>query len=225
MTIRLRVRGVDRALALDQAVVAGFTGRDRAEVDRHVEELRALGVPTPERVPAFYDVPPDCVCQQGAVAVGHGETSGEAEVALVGDGEERLVTLASDHTDRRAETTDIALSKRACPKPIADRAWRYADVVDHWDVLRLRSWIEEEGELRLYQEGTLGSLLAPPALLDLLPAPLLPRFALLCGTVPVRGEIRGSSCFRAELRDPISGDAIRLDYRVRVSKPRQQEVA
>ena len=38
--------------------------------------------------------------------------------------------------------------------------------MDHWERLWLRSWIVEEGEERLYQEGLLGQMLPPEELLS-----------------------------------------------------------
>ncbi|MEO9527100.1 MAG: DUF2848 family protein, partial [Roseibium sp.] len=38
----------------DRLIVAGWTGRDRAAVDHHIEELAAIGVPTPSSVPLYY---------------------------------------------------------------------------------------------------------------------------------------------------------------------------
>lgn len=201
--------------AIEHVVVAGFTGRDRAEVDRHVAELSALGVSAPPTIPAYYLLPREALTQATAITVEHGETSGEAEIALVDDGTERLVTLASDHTDRRAEAVDIGLAKRNCPKLVASDAWRYEDVADHWDALQLRSWIDEGDTLCLYQAGTAGELLPPDALLAELPLeePRAP-FALLCGTVPVLGGLRPAGRFSAELHDPVRDRSLRLDYRI-----------
>jgi hypothetical protein len=37
-----------------QLIVAGWTGRDEAIVNHHIEELAAIGVPRPSSVPVFY---------------------------------------------------------------------------------------------------------------------------------------------------------------------------
>lgn len=221
--LRLMVGGDPRRIPLDEVIVAGFTGRDRDEVDRHVAELASIGVPAPDRVPAFYPVEPESVQQTGAMRVTHQETSGEAEIAIVGDGGEWLVTLASDHTDRRAEMEDLAMSKRLCPKPVAREAWRLAEVDEHWDALELRSWIEEDSHRCAYQSGSAASLLPPPALLEHLQERLPDRFLLLCGTVPVHGAIRPAERFIAELRDPVAGRAIRLDYAIELTTTPSQE--
>lgn len=199
------------------AIIAGFTGRDTEEVRRHVDELVAEGVTAPDEIPSFYPLPPSCVTRTSRLETLHGGTSGEAEIALIRNGEEMFVTLSSDHTDRRAEALDISLSKQVCPKPIASTVWDYAQVADRWDELEIRSWILEAGERRLYQEGTAASLLPPDQLLGRLHFARTPEaFVLLTGTIPALGGVRGADHFWAELVDPATQRSIRLDYAIRV---------
>jgi hypothetical protein len=199
------------------AIVAGFTGRDKEEVQRHVDELVAEGVTAPEEVPSFYPLPASCLTQASRLETLHGATSGEAEIVLLRKGEEMFVTLGSDHTDRRAEAVDIGLSKQVCPKPIASTVWDYAEVADRWDELEVRSWILEGGERRLYQEGRAASLLPPDQLIARLRFAHPPHaFVLLTGTIPALGSVRGADHFWAELVDPATQRSIRLDYAVKV---------
>lgn len=210
--MRLMLDGHAVLVELRSVIVAGFTGRDRAKVGAHLEELGRLGVPVPETIPSFYEVPPMLVVQESLITVTHGDTSGEAEIAVVDTGTERLVTVASDHTDRVVEARDIHASKLACPKVIADEAWRFDDVEDHWDGLELRSWIDAD---ELYQEGAAADLMHPDEVTAL--APSAPRpMLLLTGTLPVLGEIRSSILFRAELHDPRLGRRIETAYRVEI---------
>ncbi len=39
-----------------QLVIAGWTGRDAAAIEHHIEELEAIGVPRPSSVPLYYRV-------------------------------------------------------------------------------------------------------------------------------------------------------------------------
>ena len=199
-------------------VVAGFTGRDASEVRRHITELAEQGIHPPEKVPSFYLLPASVISQAPVVDVEHERTSGEAEIALIFDGDARYVTLASDHTDRQAETLDIGQAKSNCPKVFARLAWRYEDVVGEWDALQLRSWISEDGERTLYQSGSTRELLDPTALLSHFPQGSPSTFVLLMGTVPVQGGIRGSGYFWSELSDPRLQRSITLDYRVEIVK-------
>ncbi|WP_153945028.1 DUF2848 family protein, partial [Acinetobacter baumannii] len=74
-----------------------------------------------------------------SIAVAGKQTSGEAEYVLLHDGNEWLVTLGSDHTDRILEAEDIQKSKEVCPKPVALHFWRLSEIEKHWDQLLLRS--------------------------------------------------------------------------------------
>ena len=45
-----------RNVAIDHAVIAGWTGRDAAAVEKHIKELEVLGVKRPATTPIFYRV-------------------------------------------------------------------------------------------------------------------------------------------------------------------------
>lgn len=204
---------------VDRLVIAGWTGRDAHAIEHHIGELEAIGVPRPSAVPLFYRVAAQQLSQASTVEVVGQETSGEVEPMLFFHGGEMFVSIASDHTDRALETHSVALSKQICVKPVAHTAWRMADVEDHWDLLTLRSWIEEDGDLVLYQEGTLAALRRPSDLLDRfagIDAAPDEGFAMTCGTVGVIGGIRPSSRFRMELVDELRGMRITHEYRTRV---------
>jgi hypothetical protein len=197
-------------------VIAGWTGRDTAAIEHHIEELAELGVPAPSAVPLFYRVATQQLSQADTVQVVGADTSGEVEPLLFRHGGEFFVSIGSDHTDRALEAHSVALSKQICVKPVARSAWRLADVQDRWDTLVLRSWIEEGGEWRLYQEGTLAALRPPADLLarcaaaDGEPAD---GFAMTCGTVGAIGGIRPAARFRMELADEQTGRRIAHEYR------------
>jgi hypothetical protein len=216
LRFQLEPGGHEIVSELEVAIVAGFTGRDRSAVMAHIAELAEQGVASPPAFPSFYALAPQLVTQGGVLVTTERATSGEAEVALVVHDGTVLVTLASDHTDRAAERIDIALSKRVCHKMVATSVWRLDDVIGHWDTLRLRSWIGDDG-LDLYQDGPLAELLAPDVLLDAVPWRRRPGcFLLLCGTVPTIGGLRESTRFKAELYDPKSDARLVLEYRVEV---------
>jgi Protein of unknown function (DUF2848) len=203
-------------LEVDCLVIAGWTGRDADAVEHHIGELEALGVPRPSAVPLFYRVGANQLIQADVVQVVGDNTSGEAEPFLFFHAGEHFVSIASDHTDRSLETHSVALSKQICPKPVARSAWRLADVLDHWDQLVLRSWIDEDGEFRPYPEGTLAALRSPKDLLAQYGArnpPPAEGFAMSCGTLAAIGGIRPSASFRMELFDPHLGRSIKHAYR------------
>lgn len=209
--MRLSIDGVERAFAPTALVVIGYAGRDRASVEHHIDELAALGVPRPATIPLFMVFPPWLITQSPSVAVAGSDTSGEAEIVVVVDGDDTFVTVGSDHTDRALEAVDIVASKGVCPKPVASSGWTAASVGDNWDGLTLRSRID--GGL-LYQDGSAAANLAPLDSVASIPwAAQPPRcFVAFTGTVPVIGDIRPSPRFSAELSAP-GLPPLELDYR------------
>src|SRR5690606_6953044 len=197
-----------------RCVIAGWAGRDRAAIEHHIEELEALGVPRPSSVPLFYRVAAQQLTQDEKVEFVGPDTSGEAEVFIFNHDGRHWVSLASDHTDRKLETHSVALSKQVCAKPVAREAWCFDDVAAHWDQLILRSWIIENGERVLYQEGTLAGLQPP---LDLVrvgfEADAMPAGAgMTCGTVAAIGGIRPAPSFEMEIEDPVLKRSLRHRY-------------
>ena len=206
-----------RAFDIDDLVIAGWTGRDVAALENHVEELKAIGVQPPSKVPLYYRVAASLLTQADAIQVLGDDTSGEAEPVLVGTADRLFVTVGADHTDRKLESYGVAHSKQVCPKVIGRTAWRFEDVEPHWDRIILRSFIEEAGKKVPYQEGLLGKIRTPRDLIagwrnrdKRLPAGV----AMFCGTLPAIGSIRSSSRFDMELDDPVLGRKISHTYTV-----------
>lgn len=212
--MQLTVNGDVCEIDLEMFVVAGYTGRDREAVLHHIHELEELGVAPPPYVPFYWRFPPWIAQSTDRVVVSGAQTSGEAEVALVVDGDRVYVTVGSDHTDRAAEAIDIAMSKAICPKVLGTEAWTAESIGDRWGELELRSWATVDGVEVPYQEGRCSDLVAPPDLLAGIPFDRPVRFAMLTGTVPAIGGVRPASRFRAELRDPGTGRSLHLAYDV-----------
>ncbi len=195
-------------------IIAGWAGRDKDAVLHHIRELEALGVPAPGAVPLFYRVATNQLTQKQRLEVVGNETSGEAEPFVFCHRGELWVSLTSDHTDRHLETFSVALSKQACIKPVARSAWRMSEVVDHWDALALTSWIKEQDEWVVYQQGTLSSLLTPQELLGryLNGSTAQEGLAMSCGTLGAIGGIRPASAFRMALHDPVLNRTLEHAY-------------
>lgn len=196
---------------------AGYAGRRQEDVARHVRELAALGVPAPTTTPTLYALPPYLAMQTSEVFASHDRTSGEAEWALVVAGSAEsdvLLTVASDHTDRKLEAHDIASSKQAAPDVIGRRAWPLIDVADRIDAIELTAWADTH-EL---QRGTLADLLPPSYWIDMLRGRGLYRAGtvLLSGTIPMHeGVNQFARAWRVTLRDPSTGAVIECAYDVR----------
>ena len=209
-----------REIAFSKLIMAGYTGRNQAEAQAHIDELKAHGIPAPERIPTFYACAPMLLTTADEMFVLGNDTSGEAEFVLLPSGGELLVAVGSDHTDRALEATDIPRAKQLCAKVVSRQAWRLTDIVDHWDALQLRSWVGEDGAETLYQEGPLARLLPPDAILATTEANSTQPIAaavVFSGTLPaIGGTFRPAPFFQAELTDPIRGRTLRCAYRVQV---------
>jgi hypothetical protein len=207
------------SIALSRLVIAGWTGRDPHKVQEHIEELKALGVAPPPSIPSFYACGVELLTTAAEVDCLGSDSSGEAEFAILVDGDgEWWVGVASDHTDRRVEAYSIPVSKQMCPKPVSATLWRFAEVAPHWDRLELHSWVEEEGAMVPYQQGSVAAMLDPrdtAAALARQAPPLGPGDVMLGGTLPVIGGIRPRRVFAMELRDPVLGRAIAHRYTAR----------
>lgn len=197
---------------------AGYTGRDKTAIDRHIEELKDHGVPPPARVPCCYPLLPHllAVAPEAIDVYGTG-TSGEIEpVLLVLDGRPRYVAVGSDHTDRDQERRSVPLAKQLCPKVISAIAWDFDEVADHWDELLLES--RSDGEL--YQSSKVSAMLPVADLLATVPPDRqTARMAIFCGTVPLVAGIRFAAEFRGSLKDPVRGRSLEVGYGVRVLSP------
>jgi hypothetical protein len=210
--------GENRAEHIDvsRLTIAGWAGRDQAAIDHHIAELAELGVKRPSTTPCFYRLGAELLTQAEQIDVVGVKSSGEAECVLVQSHTGLLVTIGSDHTDREVEAYGVTVSKQVCPKPVARDAWRFDEIAGHWDQLELRAYALANGARRVYQEGSVASLL--PAADLLARAPLGPGAAMFCGTLAVQGGIAGMAdgdALELELHDPILNRTLRHAYRVR----------
>lgn len=205
-----------RNVQIDRLVIAGWTGRDKAALEKHIAELEAIGVKRPSSVPIFYRAAAARLTTDDSIEVLGDASSGEAEFVLLRHAERLWVGTGSDHTDREVEKYGVSVSKQMCDKPLAPAFWDYEEIVPHWDRLVLRAYIAEGGGRTLYQEGPVSAMLDPPALIGQFAgkAGLVEGTVMFCGTLPARGGIRPSEVFAFELEDPVLGRKIHHQYRV-----------
>jgi hypothetical protein len=193
-----------------ELIIAGWTGRDEAALKKHIKELEEIGVKPPKTTPIFYRVSRDLFCHSSEIQVSGPDTSGEVEFVLIRKDTDLFVALGSDHTDRKAETIGVSLSKQLCHKPVTTQMWRYDEVKPHWEKLVLRSWADGE----LYQEGSVAAMRSPEDLLGRYP--LKSGRAMFCGTLAARGGIRPAKRFRMELEDPVLKRKLTHEYAITV---------
>ena len=203
-------------LAIDQAVVAGWTGRDPVARDKHIAELEAIGIARPASTPIYYRVSARRLTTEDVIEVSGHDSSGEVEFVLIGWQGRIFVGLGSDHTDRKVETYSITVSKQMCDKPIAPVLWELEEVIDHWDRMILRAYAWIKGKRELYQEGTLDAMLPVSELIarGFDGGKFPDGCAMFGGTFAAIGGIRPADRFEYELEDPVLKRTIRHGYDV-----------
>ena len=207
--------------AINSLVIAGWTGRNVAALEAHIKELEAIGVKRPKTVPIFYRVACSTLTTATFIEVMADKSSGEVEFVLFALEDGLWLGVGSDHTDRKAETIGVTLSKQLCAKPVGAMLWHYDEVKPHWDRLMLRAYASGGGgPRRLYQEGPVTNMRSPEELIRLYTGDdrLALGTAMFCGTFAVHGGISSSGTFDMELDDPVLGRKLTHSYRI-VSLP------
>jgi Protein of unknown function (DUF2848) len=203
-------------LAIDQAVIAGWTGRDPAARDKHIAELEAIGIARPASTPIYYRVSARRLTTEDSIEVCGNDSSGEVEFVLIGWQGRVFVGLGSDHTDRKVETYSVTVSKQMCDKPMAPVLWELEEVIDHWDRMILRAYAWIKGKRELYQQGTLDAMLPVSELIarGFDGGKFPDGCAMFGGTFAAIGGIRAADRFEYELEDPVLKRSIRHGYDV-----------
>lgn len=194
-----------------RAVVAGWTGRDAAAVQHHIDELAEIGVPGPSTYPLYYRVSANLVTQADHIEALDDGSSGEVEAVVIRRDGEVWLTVGSDHTDRKLEAYSVAHSKQICAKPIASEAWRLDSIAD-LDQLQLKAWIHEGGEEVLYMDGAMSAVRSISELME--GAKLADGEIMFCGALPAIGGVRASDRFRLEMTDPATGRTLSHAYSI-----------
>ena len=206
-----------RDVAIDDLVVAGWTGRDPAAVEKHIKELEALGVKRPVSTPIFYRCSASRITTDTEIEVAGEKSGGEVEFVLLQHDGRLWVGTGSDHTDREVETYGVTVSKQMCDKPIAPTFWAFDEVAPHWDKLILRAHATENGARVLYQEGAVAAMMDPKALLarHAKDGRLADNTLMFCGTLAAKGGVRPTTHFAFELEDPVKQRKIAHAYTAR----------
>jgi len=206
-----------RTVALQQVVIAGWTGRDSVALNKHIEELKELGIAPPTKVPCYFRASVNVVSTQPELQYVGPDGTGEIEFFLLSLQDGLWVGVGSEHTDRKVETYSIPVSKQLCQKAIASDLWKYEDIRPHWDKLILRAHILENGKRVVYQEGPLGDIRDPEELIAKYTGgagKLAPGTLMFGGTFSAIGGVRPAAEFHMELEDPIRKRKLTHQYRI-----------
>jgi hypothetical protein len=205
--------GTRVAVTPEVFVIAGYTGRDRAMVQAHIDELDHEVIAPPQEVPMLYPMPVEILTTAPEIGVSSAQSCGELEPVIVGVDGALYLGCGSDHTARDVEREDIATSKRVCPKPLGSALARIAAFDATFDAIVLESAMDGEP----YQRGTFAQIAPLATLLELFRSrnPAAKNFVLFCGTVPLLG---GAFRFGKRFSGRLSGGPLTaplaLDYQI-----------
>jgi hypothetical protein len=205
--------GTRISFAPDVFVIAGYTGRDRAIVQAHIDELAHEGIAPPPEVPMLYPMPTEILTTAPTIAVDSSQSCGELEPVLVSVDGTLYLGCGSDHTARDVEREDIATSKRVCPKPLGSSLLRVGKLDATFDAIRLESTMDGDP----YQSGTFAQIASLDGLLALFRSrnAAAKNFVLFCGTVPLIG---GAFRFGRHFSGRLSGGPLKapltIDYQI-----------
>jgi hypothetical protein len=221
LSLRLTTRaGVQaRQLSVQNAIIAGWTARDVAAMEKHIRELEDIGVTRPATTPIYYRVGAARITTANSIQVAGAESSGEVEFVMAKFDGKLWIGAGSDHTDRKVETYNITVSKQMCDKPVAAVFWPWEEVADHWDDLMLRAHAVIGGKRELYQEGKVAAMRTPPDLIEGYnrgQGSFDEGSIMFGGTLAAKGGIRPAEEFEFELVDEKLGRKIVHAYTVAV---------
>jgi hypothetical protein len=201
----------------------GFTMRDPEKMQRHLEECYALGVKELicDRPPLVMPISPWAVLTDTTVTVQRPKTSGEVEIVTVADADGSIyVGVGSDHTDRPMENIDIPWAKQVAPNVVAPTLWRWDEVKDHWDEIRMTCTVVDNGETVEYQDASVSEFWTPAEMLQGVRESVVPvtgAIILFSGTVVTLEErLRFAEKWTIRLTDPVLGREITHTYDVEV---------
>ena len=196
---------------LDFSVIEGI----RASI-KELEEQR--GVPAPKKIPTIFQMSNMLLTQDPDIDFVGNNTCGEVEYIIITQGDEIYIGLGSDHTDRKLESASVPKAKQVCPKPIGHDVWKYDDLKDHWDSIKLNSYQTVDGKEIPYQQGTLADILPVEHLLKELRERIgdVSHCVIYSGTVPVLNGFQYGENFRCEMIDETLNRSLSMNYNIHV---------
>lgn len=159
-TLHADGKSTEKTIVYNQLLAIGYAGRNIAKTMEHIKELEEqLGVPAPKKIPTIFQMSNMLLTQDPDIDFVGNNTCGEVEYIIITQGDEIYIGLGSDHTDRKLESASVPKAKQVCPKPIGHDIWKYSDLKDHWDSIKLNSYQTVDGKEIPYQQGTLADIL------------------------------------------------------------------
>lgn len=207
-----------RTLDVSRVYNLGFTIRDREKMQAHLDEVEGVHVDWPPRPPIIFPISAWATLTDEDVPVQFDRTSGEIEIVTVVDGDELLVGVGSDHTDRALEATNIPWGKQVAPNILAPTLWRWEEVKDHWDEVLLESTIDSGNGPELYQKAGVAEFWTPQEMVDSVKGRIVEvpgvRMFFSGTVVSVDAKLNFGHIFTMKMIDPVTERTIEHTYRI-----------
>jgi len=232
-TLEVTVRhldGTSRPKSLEIARIAnlGMAGRSQPEgeqLDNHLEQMREAGVASPEQLPFVTPKPNYLVTTDDSIQVNSSETAGEAEFVMYPTDEHLYIGVGNDHKEYEIAPTNMHVANNTCPSVMSDEVWVFEEVADHWDEIELRSWVERDGTLELYQRAPMSAFMRPNSIVDAVAESItdpITGTAIWSGTVDSGGvdpfpEVVSGDFYMVQLHDPVLNRRLVTQYSVHVN--------
>jgi hypothetical protein len=201
----------------------GFTMRDEAKMQAHLEECYKLGVKELicDRPPLVMPISTWAVLTDDQISVQRPRTSGEVEIVTLVDADGTMyVGVGSDHTDRSLEGIDIPWGKQVAPNIVAPDLWLWSDVEDHWDQVSIKCSVVDNGEQVDYQDAMVSEFWTPAEMATGARESVVPfegAMILFSGTVVTLEEkLRFAESWTISMIDPVLDRRIDHTYGVTV---------
>ena len=218
-TLHADGKATEMTVMYNQLLAIGYAGRNIAKTMEHIKELEEqLGVPAPKTIPTIFQMSNMLLTQDPDIDFVGNNTCGEVEYIIITQGDEIYIGLGSDHTDRKLESASVPKAKQVCPKPIGHDIWKYSDLKDHWDSIKLNSYQTVDGKEIPYQQGTLADILPVEHLLKELRERIgdVSHCVIYSGTVPVLNGFQYGENFRCEMIDETLNRSLSMNYNIHV---------
>ena len=187
--------------------------RDGSVATPDIAVERVLVVDPAANKPQFTPIPLDRLTTGTEVQQIGGAAHGSAAILLVASSGGMLIGIGSNHIDASAPAN---FTHQICAKPICREVWRYRDVADRWQDLRLRAW---SGNARTEILSTkLGAMMDPQKIVDRLGdgTTLAHGTAVLMSGFAASGDDAGARRFEIELDDSGAERQLRMVYFISV---------
>lgn len=222
--------GTSSSVSFEIARIAnlGMAGRDYPDDEEVQQQLNAMneaGVETPEELPFVTPKPRHLMTTSDSIQVNSAETAGEPEFVLLPTEKHLYVGVGNDHKAYDLAQRAMHTANSTCPSVVSNQVWVFDEISDHWDDVRLRSWIELDGSLESYHQASMEAFMRPEKIRSRVAESIsqpVTNTAIWSGTIGSDGvdpfpEIVSGCSYIVQLYDPVVDRRLTTSYDVQIN--------